>query len=99
MADGGGGFTATNQSRACKPGKDSADLPDGSKYQLLRYQGVFSRKLMLQDYPFDTQTLRVSLNDERSDIRRLVCVPDRTPISINKKLMMSLPGFRWRRPR
>ena len=69
------------------------DLPDGYKYQVLRFQGVFSRKLMLQEYPFDTQTLRVALKDERSDVRKLQYVPDKKPISINKSLMMSIPGF------
>ena len=60
---------------------------------LLRYQGVFSRKLMLQDYPFDTQILRVVLKDERSDSRKLEYVPDPKPISVNKSLLMSIPGF------
>ena len=69
------------------------DLPDGYKYMVLRYQGVFSRKLMLQDYPFDTQTLRVVLKDERLDNRRLEYVPDRKPISINKSILFSIPGF------
>ncbi len=69
------------------------DLPDGNKYQLLRFQGVFSRKLLLQEYPFDTQTLRVALKDERSDVRKLEYVPDKKPISINKALLMSIPGF------
>lgn len=69
------------------------DLPDGYKYQVLRFQGVFSRKLMLQEYPSDTQTLRLVLKDERSDIRKLQYVPDTKPISINRSLMMSIPGF------
>lgn len=69
------------------------DLPDGSKYMLLRYQGVFSRKLMLQDYPFDTQVLRVVFKDETADANKLEYVADPDPISINKSLMMSIPGF------
>lgn len=69
------------------------DLPDGSKYMLMRYQGVFSRKLMLQDYPFDTQMLRVVFKDERADTRKLKYVPDTRPISINRSLMNTIPGY------
>ena len=69
------------------------DLPDGSKYMLLRYQGVFSRKLMLQNYPFDTQVLRIVFKYERADARKLEYVPDKKPISIGKSLLLSIPGF------
>ena len=69
------------------------DLPDGSKYMLMRYQGVFSRKLMLRDYPFDTQMLRVVFKDERADVRRLNFVPDTKPISINRSLLNTIPGY------
>lgn len=69
------------------------DLPDGYKYQVLRFQGVFSRKLLLQEYPFDTQTLRVALKDERADVRKLNYVADKKPISMNKSLLISIPGF------
>ena len=72
------------------------DMPDGSKYMLMRYQGVFSRKLMLQDYPFDTQMLRVVLKDERADISKLNFVPDTKPISINRSLMNTIPGYSLR---
>ena len=68
-------------------------MPDGSRYMLLRYQGVFSRKLALRDYPFDTQTLRVVFEDERSDVRKLNFVPDPDPISINRSLLNTVPGF------
>ena len=69
------------------------DLPDGSKYMLMRYQGVFSRKLMLRDYPFDTQMLRVVFKDERADTRKLNYVPDTRPISINRSLLNTIPGY------
>lgn len=69
------------------------DLPDGSKYMLMRYQGVFSRKLMLQDYPFDTQMLRVVFKDERADVRKLNFVPDNNPIAINRALLNTIPGY------
>ncbi|WP_328351893.1 hypothetical protein OG976_18730 [Mycobacterium sp. NBC_00419] len=67
--------------------------PDGSKYMLMRYQGVFSRKLMLQNYPFDTQVLRVVFKDQRADTRTLNFVPDTRPISINRSLLDTIPGY------
>jgi hypothetical protein len=86
--------TSSTGGVAPKPLYDApVDLPDGSKYMLLRYQGVFSRKLRLQDYPFDSQTLRVVFKDERADIRKLNYVPDPRPISINRSLMNTIPGY------
>ena len=35
------------------------DMPDGTRYQALRFQGVFSRKMNLANYPFDTQVLEI----------------------------------------
>ncbi len=86
--------TSSTGGVAPKPLYDApVDLPDGSKYMLLRYQGVFSRKLMLQDYPFDTQILRIVFKDEVAKGDKLEYVADPKPISINKSLMMSIPGF------
>lgn len=75
------------------------DMPDGSKYMLMRYQGVFSRKLALRDYPFDTQMLRVVFKDARADIRKLNFVPDTNPISINRSLLTTIPGYSLGTPR
>ena len=86
--------TSSTGGVAPKPLYDApVDLPDGSKYMLLRYQGVFSRKLMLQNYPFDTQVLRIVLKDERADTRKLEYVPDKKPISMARSLLLSIPGF------
>jgi hypothetical protein len=86
--------TSSTGGVAAKPLFDApVDLPDGSKYMLLRYQGVFSRKLMLQNYPFDTQVLRVVFKDERADARKLEYVADKKPISISRSLLLSIPGF------
>lgn len=38
-------------------------MPDGSKYMILRFEGVFSRKMNLEKYPFDVQNLELILED------------------------------------
>jgi len=68
-------------------------MPDGSKYQVLRFQGVFSRKMSLKKYPFDTQILEVVFEDKRSDSSALRFVPDSTPITVNDGGAMSIPGY------
>ncbi len=67
------------------------DMPDGSKYQGFRYQGVFSKNMDLHRFPFDIQQLTVLLEDVNQDTRALVFVPDTTPVTINKQ--MTIPGF------
>ena len=69
------------------------DMPDGSKYMVLRYQGVFSRKMSLEKYPFDTQVLEMVFEDKQSDSSEIQFVPDTTPISVNDGGAMSIPGY------
>lgn len=69
------------------------DMPDGSKYQVLRYQGVFSRKMSLEKYPFDTQVLEMVFEDKRSDSSGIEFVPDANPITVNDGGSMSIPGY------
>ena len=69
------------------------DMPDGSKYMVLRYQGVFSRKMGLEKYPFDTQVLEMVFEDKQNDSSQIQFVPDRNPISINDGGAMSIPGY------
>jgi len=70
-----------------------ADMPDGSKYQVLRFQGVFSRKMNLEKYPFDTQVLEMVFEDKLRDASQLEFVPDTTPVTINDGPSMSIPGY------
>lgn len=67
------------------------DMPDGSKYMALRYQGVFSRRMNLEKFPFDTQNLALIFEDSISDIRQLQFVPDKEPIAIGRAV--TLPGY------
>jgi len=69
------------------------DMPDGSKYMVLRYQGVFSRKMNLEKYPFDTQVLEMVFEDKDYDISQLEYVQDTTPVAINDGGAMSIPGY------
>lgn len=67
------------------------DMPDGSKYMAYRYQGVFSRKMNLEKFPFDSQNLRVLFEDQDQDTRFLEFVPDTTPVAISKTV--TVPGY------
>lgn len=67
------------------------EQPDGSRYQLVRYQGMFSAKFPLQDYPFDRQQLTVAVEDTEMTAKQLVYVPDEDPIVVNREIR--LPGY------
>ena len=69
------------------------DMPDGSKYMVMRYQGVFSRKMSLEKYPFDTQVLEMVFEDKQNDSSQIQFVPDTNPITINEGGAMSIPGY------
>lgn len=67
-------------------------MPDGSKYMAFRYQGVFSRKMNLERFPFDMQSLVAIFEDQDQDSRQLVYVPDTQPVRINDSV--NIPGYR-----
>lgn len=66
-------------------------MPDGSKYMAFRYQGVFSRKMNLEKFPFDVQNLVAIFEDQDQDTRQLVYVPDKNPIAISAAV--NIPGY------
>jgi hypothetical protein len=67
-------------------------MPDGSKYQGFRYQGVFSKSMDLHRFPFDIQRLPVLMEDVNQDNRELEFVLDTTPVTINAQV--TIPGFK-----
>ena len=67
------------------------ELENGELYQVVRYQGRFSRKMPLYNYPYDRQVLTLMLEDARFEADGLVFVPDAGAIAINPKL--TLPGY------
>ena len=72
--------------------EEPVDMPDGTKYQGFRYQGVFSKSMDLHRFPFDTQQLTVALEDVNQDNRELEFVLDTTPVTISDQV--TIPGFR-----
>jgi hypothetical protein len=51
-------------------------LADGSLYQLMQIHGRFFQPFSLIDFPFDRQTLAISMEDEINGHDRIVYVPD-----------------------
>ncbi|MEQ1651162.1 MAG: hypothetical protein ABL897_01595 [Hyphomicrobium sp.] len=71
-------------------------MPDGSSYNIIRYQGRFSKKFRLEKYPFDTQKLDFVIEDTVSALSTQTFVADRRAVTINPNL--SLPGYRLGAP-
>ena len=68
------------------------ELPDGSLYSIIRYQGLFSTKFHLERFPFDTQALIVVMEDTLAGADDQIYVPDgKNPVSIDP--IITLPGF------
>ena len=73
------------------------ELPDGSFYSIIRYQGLFSTKFHLEKFPFDTQALTVIMEDTLLGASDQIYVPDgKTPVKINP--IITLPGFSVGKP-
>ncbi len=63
--------------------------PDGSRYAVFHHNGAFSSKFPLRDYPFDTQMLRIELEDMVSGAKDLTFVPDKDGATINPHIRLS----------
>lgn len=72
-------------------------LPDGTFYAVVRNQGRFSAKLAVGNYPFDTQELRVELEDSELGSPLLTYVLDSNAITLSPDIY--LPGFKIGTPR
>jgi neurotransmitter-gated ion-channel len=72
-------------------------MPDGSRYSIIRYQGLFSTKFPLEAYPFDTQNLNVIMEDTLAGAAEQVYVPEgAAPVLVDP--VITLPGFRVGKP-
>ncbi len=72
-------------------------MPDGSFYSIIRYQGLFATKFPLDAYPFDTQVLKVVMEDTLAGAGEQVYVADgKIPVIIDP--VITLPGFRVGQP-
>ncbi len=68
------------------------EMPDGSLYSIIRYQGRFATKFPLEKYPFDTQLLTVAMEDTVASAGAQIYVPDgEHPVSLDP--VITLPGF------
>ncbi|MFA9387892.1 MAG: hypothetical protein ACERIE_07485 [Methyloceanibacter sp.] len=73
------------------------EMPDGSLYSIIRYEGRFSTKLHLDKYPFDTQLLTVVMEDNITGAADQIYVPDGAhPVTIDP--ITTLPGFTVGKP-
>ncbi len=72
--------------------EEPLELPDGSRYSSIRYQGLFSTKFQLETFPFDTQALIAVMEDTLTGAADQIHVPDgEEPVKINP--VITLPGF------
>jgi len=65
--------------------------PDGSLYQIVRHQGLFSSKFPVGRYPFDSQRLLISVEDVDAGAQVLQYVPDTDVLVLNPEI--ELPGY------
>ncbi len=72
-------------------------LPDGTLYAVVRNQGRFATRLAVGNYPFDTQELRIELEDSESGTSLLKYVLDQNAITLSPEIY--LPGFKIGKPR
>lgn len=78
--------------------EEPLELPGGTRYSIIRYQGLFSTKFHLETFPFDTQELIVVMEDTLTGAADQVYVPDgKDPVKINP--VITLPGFSVGAPR
>jgi hypothetical protein len=64
---------------------------DGSYYNVIRRQSLFSNKFPLGAYPFDTQALTIAIEDKTYASDQLEFVLDTNPASMNPEI--KLPGY------
>jgi len=65
--------------------------PDGSFYQLIRHQGLFTSKFPVHRYPFDRQELLIAIEDAEDGAESFQFVLDRAPFTLNPEIR--LPGY------
>ena len=72
------------------------EMPDGSLYNIIRYQGRFAKKFRFEKYPFDRQLLDFVIEDSVSGEAAERFVADSRALTINPDV--TLPGFRIGKP-
>lgn len=77
--------------------EEPKEMPDGSRYAIIRAQGRFSSKFQLEHYPFDRQELAITFEDTTNNTAAQVYKPDQPAVMLNPAI--TLPGFRIGAPR
>lgn len=77
--------------------EEPKEMPDGSRYAIIRNQGRFSAKFQLEKYPFDHQVLKILFEDTVGTTAAQIYEADKIPVAINPAI--SLPGFIMGKPR
>lgn len=70
--------------------------PDGSLYQCVRAQGLFTSKFPVHRYPFDDQVIEVAIEDSEAGAGSLQFYADEDGLVVNQEIR--LPGFRIHPP-
>jgi hypothetical protein len=71
--------------------EEPIELEDGTLYQVVRFQGLLSRKLPLYNYPFDHQVLVAAIEDASLDNTELLYVVDADTPTMNPDIL--IPGY------
>lgn len=71
--------------------------PDGSLYQIIRHQGLFTSKFPVARYPFDSQNVVISIEDATEGSAALQYVADADGLVLNQEVRM--PGYDIGTPR
>lgn len=67
------------------------DLPDGSKYMIMRVDGRFFQPFNMADFPLDRQRLSVRIEDSDNGVDALVYLPDRKDSGFGA--LLDIPGW------
>lgn len=67
------------------------ELPDGTKYQILRVEGRFVQPFSLKDFPLDTQQLKVLVENTKHGADQVAYVLDEKDSGVSEGL--SIPGW------
>lgn len=65
--------------------------PDGSLYQVIRAQGLFTSKFPVNRYPFDRQNILIAIEDSQEGVPMQRYVADKEGLTLNSEV--ALPGY------
>ncbi len=70
--------------------------PDGSLYQIIRHQGLFTNRFPLNTYPFDQQNLLITFEDSQQGSLALQYKPDAEGVKLSPRI--KLTGYQIGQP-